>query len=380
MDATSMNFHYNHCLLVVAVSLICFYNGVHLQSITDYEEKGCIGLPDGVYPIRNLSEYIVCENNIGNISSCRPNEIYSTNHSSCTPLKNITEESFCDNRPTGDWMYIWDCHKFFHCYFNWYNVQICENNTVYNALQDVCTSESESTCMAYNLTESSGNHGTESPSTTLTPITTISPGGSNTTNSTNTTSTPSTFITTPSPITTQLPPTTSYPTFSPGESNTTNSTNTTLAPSTLTTTVLPITTSLPLTTPYPTKNSTASSNGTTDTKDLIFPNDLQQKLANNESIILIDVRMPWELKLEGKIGASINIPLPKISDAFQLEEEQFESRYGIKKPKKDDCSLIFHCKSGVRSMQAVTIVKSLGYTCPKSLDGGFEAWKKIYQK
>ena len=56
-----------------------------------------------------------------------------------------------------------------------------------------------------------------------------------------------------------------------------------------------------------------------------------------------------------------SISVPTISDVFQLSEEQFTKRFRIKLPEKDDCNLVFQCKSGSRSQKAVDIVKALGY-------------------
>jgi len=48
-------------------------------------------------------------------------------------------------------------------------------------------------------------------------------------------------------------------------------------------------------------------------KYLISAQELLQRL-HDENILLIDVRMPYELKNEGKIGQSINIPCKLIID------------------------------------------------------------------
>ena len=48
--------------------------------------------------------------------------------------------------------------------------------------------------------------------------------------------------------------------------------------------------------------------------NLISPNDLQTKLRTGD-VTLIDVRMPWEVNLEGRIANSVNIP----GKYFQLQ-------------------------------------------------------------
>lgn len=110
--------------------------------------------------------------------------------------------------------------------------------------------------------------------------------------------------------------------------------------------------------------------------ELVTPRQLQQLLVD-ENVRLVDVRNAWELVQVGKIGPSINIPLSDVESAFKLNGTEFKSTYGIEKPALDDCNLVFHCKSGRRSLKAAEIVQNLGYKCPKSLDGGFTAWKEF---
>ena len=56
-------------------------------------------------------------------------------------------------------------------------------------------------------------------------------------------------------------------------------------------------------------NSSSNTSTTNSTEDLITSSALVDLLKNDTSnVTLIDVRMPWELRVEGKIGKSINIP------------------------------------------------------------------------
>jgi len=52
----------------------------------------------------------------------------------------------------------------------------------------------------------------------------------------------------------------------------------------------------------------------------------------------------------------------EVRKAFSDEtsEEEFELRYGVKKPKKDDY-LIFTCRTGRRSLKAIHEIIPLGY-------------------
>ena len=57
-------------------------------------------------------------------------------------------------------------------------------------------------------------------------------------------------------------------------------------------------------------------------------------------------KTPQEVS-EGKIDAEVwaNIPLNEFRQAFQLNEEEFETKYGVRKPSLDD-DIILQCRSG----------------------------------
>jgi len=99
-------------------------------------------------------------------------------------------------------------------------------------------------------------------------------------------------------------------------------------------------------------------------------------MLKNNDVRLIDVRNPWELNEEGKIGPAVNIPLPELDQALKLPEGEFKSKYQIDKPSRDDCNLDFICASGMRSLEAAKRAKAVGYKCPRSLKGGFYAWRQ----
>ena len=44
-----------------------------------------------------------------------------------------------------------------------------------------------------------------------------------------------------------------------------------------------------------------------------------------------------------------------------MPNKDFKAKYGILKPAKDDCGIVFLCSSGVRSDMAYKIAKDLGY-------------------
>ena len=52
----------------------------------------------------------------------------------------------------------------------------------------------------------------------------------------------------------------------------------------------------------------------------------------------------------------------EISEAFSLNAEDFQKKYGTLKPSKEDENVLFYCKAGVRSRTAMETVHQLGYT------------------
>ncbi|KAK4475713.1 hypothetical protein MN116_000977 [Schistosoma mekongi] len=101
-----------------------------------------------------------------------------------------------------------------------------------------------------------------------------------------------------------------------------------------------------------------------------------KEMMESNSLKLIDVREPYELKEAGTIPNSVNIPLGEIENAFKLDGINFREKYKIEKPSLTDKNLVFSCRSGVRSLRALKIVQDLGYENPLNLVGGYNAWAK----
>ena len=76
---------------------------------------------------------------------------------------------------------------------------------------------------------------------------------------------------------------------------------------------------------------------------------------------LIDVRQDWEIDI-CKINNSMHIPLPKLENSLNTI------------PK--DQPLITICHHGVRSKQAIFILKRNGFNNVASLIGGVDTWAK----
>ena len=99
----------------------------------------------------------------------------------------------------------------------------------------------------------------------------------------------------------------------------------------------------------------------TTTSDEVTPDEARAMLAQNSDIQLLDVRGldEWDA---GHIQGADHFPLTLMVQGFRPDTL------------KKDAPLILYCKAGVRSMQALHILKSQGYADVKSMAGGYDAW------
>jgi len=99
---------------------------------------------------------------------------------------------------------------------------------------------------------------------------------------------------------------------------------------------------------------------------------LKEKLLLN-GITLIDVREPSELKDDGKIPNSINIPLGQVPEAFNMSDAAFKAKYGVSKPDFTS-DFVLSCRSGKRATGAFEKLRALGYKNISVYSGSFLDW------
>ncbi len=92
--------------------------------------------------------------------------------------------------------------------------------------------------------------------------------------------------------------------------------------------------------------------------------DVQQRLANGESVALIDVREPDEHAIASLAGAEL-IPLGTIPQRLPHLE-------GL----SDEKPLIVFCHHGVRSLHVVNWLRAHGVENAQSMQGGIDAWSR----
>lgn len=98
-----------------------------------------------------------------------------------------------------------------------------------------------------------------------------------------------------------------------------------------------------------------------------------------DKITLIDVREASELKETGTLPDSIHIPLGQVVKALKASDDEFEKMYSAPKPKLDD-ELVFSCRGGKRSAQALQTALSQGYSNAKHYGGGWMDYEEKSKK
>lgn len=99
------------------------------------------------------------------------------------------------------------------------------------------------------------------------------------------------------------------------------------------------------------------------------PEDLAQKLADGEAIILLDVREPVELKYAALKTAVVHVPLSRMA-----AEHLASLPPPIDAP--TDREIVVICHHGVRSAQVTAWLRSHGYSQVYNLDGGIDAYAR----
>jgi molybdopterin/thiamine biosynthesis adenylyltransferase/rhodanese-related sulfurtransferase len=91
----------------------------------------------------------------------------------------------------------------------------------------------------------------------------------------------------------------------------------------------------------------------------ITPEELKQRLDAGEKVFILDVRNPPEYDI-CRIAGSTLIPLPTLPQRLDELDRSKE--------------MVVHCKSGMRSQQAIGILRQAGFSNLKNLKGGILAW------
>jgi rhodanese-related sulfurtransferase len=91
----------------------------------------------------------------------------------------------------------------------------------------------------------------------------------------------------------------------------------------------------------------------------IKPADAKARLDRGESLVLVDVREPWEHNLCRLEGAKL-VPLGALAASLNTLPDVEE--------------VICYCHHGMRSLDAAAWLRFQGFAKAKSLAGGIERW------
>lgn len=94
----------------------------------------------------------------------------------------------------------------------------------------------------------------------------------------------------------------------------------------------------------------------------ISVDQLAARLQRSGSLVLLDVREPFELMMSGAIEGVVNIPVGQLSRRFR------------ELPEDKTVEVICLCQSGSRSVEAAHFLRTQGYTNVSNLDSGTSGW------
>lgn len=98
----------------------------------------------------------------------------------------------------------------------------------------------------------------------------------------------------------------------------------------------------------------------------------------NDNIIIVDVREPDEYA-QDHIPGAVNIPFRSSPGALGLNPEEFKENFKFEKPDASK-TLVFYCKSGVRSTGAEQLAATYGYKNRLNYVGSFFDWTSKRQQ
>lgn len=106
----------------------------------------------------------------------------------------------------------------------------------------------------------------------------------------------------------------------------------------------------------------------------IMPWDLEERYNENPSLLLLDIREPYEYDAM-HIKDSINVPRGVLETACEWDYEETVPQL----VKARDKEVVVACRSGNRSIFACEVMQKLGYKNVVSLKTGLRGWSDYEQ-
>lgn len=101
----------------------------------------------------------------------------------------------------------------------------------------------------------------------------------------------------------------------------------------------------------------------------LFPWDVSEKLDNNEALLIVDIREPYEYD-SLCIQDSINVPRGILESACDYGYEETVPALAAARDKP----VVLVCRSGNRSVLAAHVMQQMGYTQVYSMKTGIAGW------
>lgn len=106
----------------------------------------------------------------------------------------------------------------------------------------------------------------------------------------------------------------------------------------------------------------------------IFPWDLEERFEGNPSLLLLDIREPYEYEAM-HIKGSLNVPRGVIETACEWDYEETVAKLVEAREKE----IVVACRSGNRSVFVCEIMQKIGYKNVASLKTGLRGWSDYEQ-
>lgn len=106
----------------------------------------------------------------------------------------------------------------------------------------------------------------------------------------------------------------------------------------------------------------------------IFPWDLEERLTEDPSLLLLDIREPYEFDAM-HIKDSLNVPRGVLETACEWDYEETVADLVNARDKE----VIVACRSGNRSIFVCEVMQKLGYNNVVSLKTGLRGWSDYEQ-
>jgi rhodanese-related sulfurtransferase len=92
----------------------------------------------------------------------------------------------------------------------------------------------------------------------------------------------------------------------------------------------------------------------------VTPQQVRERKAGGEAMVLLDVREPNEWNL-GRLPGAMHIPRGTMETSIEARVPR-------------DATVVIYCASGNRSALAADTLRQMGYTNVASMSGGFRDW------